>query len=1504
MMDHVFFMVLARGGGKLKSIVGTNAENRSVAEVRERADRGKTRTGRVVQFDVADTRVFGQMAALPDTHWRATSDYEVAATSSPEAIEKTADIAGQDAFRIKPCAYQATHKTFALVENTLKFLEENRKKHEDDVVLYCVAVVKEIDRLISKHQLNDPASDDYKFMIFQLGPFYVNNLHPALELIKSKADEGCGWEYYMEIILIGKYLDLQADELSANTNLVRSIYRQILDGEMLFLKHIKDHPVDYAVKASNACCKSLLKAGKIRKFQFLQPEEIFRINDRKRHLLSIIKKNLDKNGDGINIDQLREDVHRGTAHKLDKRLYFYVLQKQCPELHNLHLPGNVKRCSHEEYLSCIKKLLSLHVECTSFLSEFHSLLHSIKIELTAITKELLRDACADGVQLEEEIMKLILDMITDKAVNSSCRAPYLRCKELEFPPESAMRMAVQDNKITDDQCYEQLFEINKLLLAEAGNTSASRARYLKAAEMLRQLLYNHLHEIKRLPNAEQHLQKINKLKTRLKNELFDPVLEAYRNIKYESKTVTSSWDDREEWRKLAERMSHYRRTLVQLTSYTFVITKLCMLGDISRLASFAWFDAVSELADKATSFREEDVDSLLALKHLAPFVTNQFVRSALEKTLSKFFQLAALPGGVHGIPDEKISLLSQWVHNHELMMTVTEQLKTSHDLWKKSHGDVANGRDITSSKSDMPLTSTQEPKNFQEIPRPAVLKRKRNRVTVSVIDCRVIPDDNLSPSELEKTPSQKEMLTMPGVLPSTTNPSTTNVASPESRADFKKDKTCASRFCEELEQLAHDTADPGMVTEQASPAAPWSQGADQFSLKAGERVPRATVMVPVNMMATNGRMEIQKLDMNVANCSTPEAQGCTTQGVQKTEMAGQRDVAAIPESHQIASVASDTFQRTGNDDEMAVRDVLETIDEAASAEESRVIAIEKCPYKPSDKVRFEVESSFRKLTLKWKIPEMDHLAFCRGLVREFKRVRCVCRIEGRQSQNYKFLAFQFGLYYSVSLRPALEILKSQSGGVQYVWIYYGDFINIADRFFLQPDEWPDKSANRELLRQIYELVINNEMDYLNFVKDFPLKAVAKSACDVLVRLFEWGKKKLKDDDLDLFSSETVRHFECEMKKLMPEADMSKSGAVADQSDCNDDAIDEYIAKVENDLRSETADVLTSRLYSYLLGRKTDKLRNRFEAGKNNIENVQKNCLLLKQLYEIHNKCITFIPRVKFVYNKIVAAMSGVTKDILEFSLSNCAQLEKNILDLISVLVDRRLLNRECARLHIYCKELHVSMRATVQPVKMTRQQYMQEINEIKLLIDAETDDSSLAAAKKLKQLLFFNGMDFSTSQVVNKLRKSLRDRWISPVSQEISRYKKMTEGFACLDRYDTWLSRLQQKVVTLNPCVFTMNNLSCRMDFFHSVCSAWRFDLERVAKAKSLEENDIDRLLELKRVAPDVRDARIRNHLIKAFDNCLSLMVKECSGISVEKVVTLAEWCAELDCLYNMPRDL
>ena len=85
--------------------------------------------------------------------------------------------------------------------------------------------------------------------------------------------------------------------------------------------------------------------------------------------MKIIKKNLGKDGAGINIDELKKDVHRGTAHKLDRRLYLHVLQDQFSKLKDLDSSGRENRC-HEESLSCISELLRLHVECASFLSEF------------------------------------------------------------------------------------------------------------------------------------------------------------------------------------------------------------------------------------------------------------------------------------------------------------------------------------------------------------------------------------------------------------------------------------------------------------------------------------------------------------------------------------------------------------------------------------------------------------------------------------------------------------------------------------------------------------------------------------------------------------------------------------------------------------------------------------------------------------------------------------------------------------------------------------------------------------------------------------------------------------------------------------------------------------------------------------------------------------------------------------------------------------------------------
>ena len=353
-----------------------------------------------------------------------------------------------------------------------------------------------------------------------------------------------------------------------------------------------------------------------------------------------------------------------------------------------------------------------------FLVNFHSLARSIKKEIADITRQILEQACLAGVQLEEDVSKLILDLAADKMVSPRCKKLYLYCKELEFPPESVMRIAAQDNKITDDQCHERLLAIESLF-AENKNTTrtAFRADCLQAADMLRQLLYHHLHEIKTLPKGKQHLLKIDKLKTRMESELFNPVLKSYLIPKNRLKESKSAW------KKMSEEMSYHRCTLVQLIPYKFVITKMRRHDDLVRSACFAWYNVISELADKSESFMEEDVACLLALKRLAPFIPNQFLQIVLTESLNKLFRMAASPDGVGGIPDEKIAILSQWVNDLGFIGIASEQLKTSNELWKKSHGHVAHGRNTASAES-VPSASTQGFGNFQAIQRPVVLKKK------------------------------------------------------------------------------------------------------------------------------------------------------------------------------------------------------------------------------------------------------------------------------------------------------------------------------------------------------------------------------------------------------------------------------------------------------------------------------------------------------------------------------------------------------------------------------------------------------------------------------------------------------------------------------------------------------------------------------------------------------------------------------------------------------------
>lgn len=454
-----------------------------------------------------------------------------------------------------------------------------------------------------------------------------------------------------------------------------------------------------------------------------------------------------------------------------------------------------------------------------------------------------------------------------------------------------------------------------------------------------------------------------------------------------------------------------------------------------------------------------------------------------------------------------------------------------------------------------------------------------------------------------------------------------------------------------------------------------------------------------------------------------------------------------------------------------------------------------------------------------------------------------------------------------------------------------------------------KSDDRKLLVAIYKMAIKCEIHYLTFARRFSLAALVTDSCRILSQLLNWKGNKLKCSDIEPLGMEESEHFRYQMGELTQGLLANNGRDMNDQLNCTDGAIDEHIEKTEEALRNKTADALIVRLYNELLKIQLAKLNEKRVSMKEvqGRKTIREGCLLLKQLCRIHDKCTTLIPKNHLVRDGVVATISGVARRILEVSLNDVVQLEKETLELIGDLMNKGLLSKKCMTAYVFCRELHASMGTAVQIREMTDHQCQAELDEINSLIDDNTGTSFLAAAEKLGRLLFFHGKEVQAlyttyslyERYMAQLRNRLDDALFKPVMEKVDGYKEwLQDNFIMVN-----LSKLRPKIVVLNPFSFVVTDMKRRLKWAHSACPAWYSDIERMAQIKSLTEEDVDRLLELKRVVPDVTNTHVRKYLKEVFSNCLTLTPDDYARIPVEKIMTLTEWAVELDYLHKpLPR--
>lgn len=1434
------------------------------------APSGRTPTGRVAQHRATVIQTPHQLAVTSNTPKRTTTDYAVTVTTATWPAKKVALAGKSKTFEIQECEYKPTTNGLReAIQESLSKLKGIWQEKMGDPVLLCTAVTEEMDQLKKQHKINNVKSKDYKYMACQLGPYYADTLHPALEVIQHQDKNGHGWEYHGIIGSIGKYLNLQTSDASDsndNVQLLKDIHFALTYKELDYLNFMKDFPLEYTVRRSATIIGQLLSTRYgAQGYQWISDEEVNQINSIKDRAILHIRSRIAEGGADKDIDKLEEDMRRETDDKkirLMERRYHDILRDLFIERKAKY--NELKHTTTTEYVSFITDLSELLVKCKSRISELHLLPNSIKEEIICETKKQLNNHLYRGVRLDEKILKLVEDILDNTVENEKCGRLCLYCKELEFPPQDVMRTPVREDRITGCQFKNKLAEIVFI----QGNKPEAK----KAADKLRELFHEHAHEIRVLDIKDPDMNQVINFRKSLHKELFMPLVETFYKLQNQEGL------DNE---KFAEANRRLRSELVELIPYTFILVNEKERADLTNLACTVWYGDVEELSQK-TLFREKDIDCLLELKRISPHIPDQSFRAALEKALANIFQFVLRDTGE--IPVGKIAILSQWVDGLNRVKRADEQLRICNEQWKDTNNKGAVNKS-SSALLDIPSTSASVFDIDQAISESVALRKKM--ATARVPSDQSIPDVTFSqPASEEPLTSKKSRSSLAASTKkmSEAKASRASVISSESRAEIGKDQSSSVGFSGSAEQLA--TAGMAMITAPLSQATPsLLQRANQLPFKTGENEPQSTVTVPVEMAVSDG-MESHAVDMTAENPGAWEIPEGIPPPVKTQADRCVYGATAIQTQHKRMKASSGFLPPDDGDNyAVAVQNPPAPPWKTVTTGESSSFEIVACKYQPTDRLQTKVKNSLETLKREQKMPGTDAWSFCLAVAKEIRRLeerlKNKYNLKGHKTVDdcKSFIRVQLGPYYVENLRPALDIIMHKAEN-DCGWEYYRDIGIVARYLDIHPDNSPDQNKNKELVKKIYLRIANSELHYLEFMRDHPFKNTAQHSKVILERLLS-GKNGAVG--IHIMTKDQAKNIHQKADKLIKalESNYDKGG-------------DKKTDKLKEDVYSGDAGSMVRRRYN-------DFLREEFKELKHRcmIQNIsiKEQISILERLFELYIVHKSVLGDLYSLPCEIIITITKVIKEKMKKSLNSGVRLEEEILDFADNMRDRDIVSKECRKLCLCCKELPHQTRKgmTAQTDKITADQYKKQIDEIRSLLDTATNhDLMIKAADMLKQLLCQYGheieaLDIGDPQIVaiKKIRRELSVKLFKPFHDQFNKYKEEMAD----EELAKAMSKHRTELDKLLPYAFFLDNDAERDKLIKIVHAAWHCDAEELSKVTSFQERHVDCLLGLKRIMPHTPNLNIRITIENALIQFFQCVNKNGIGkIPVEKVVALSQW--------------
>ena len=635
-------------------------------------------------------------------------------------------------------------------------------------------------------------------------------------------------------------------------------------------------------------------------------------------------------------------------------------------------------------------------------------------------------------------------------------------------------------------------------------------------------------------------------------------------------------------------------------------------------------------------------------------------------------------------------------------------------------------------------------------------------------------------------------------------------------------------------------------------------------------------------------MEINKLNSNVVDRGVLETQdnSATSQAMMQGGRRIQQQDAIVPVFQQMA-ITPGASQRTIITHTVTAEHACCATTETANAgnPESPEMAVQSGYSGLTRGFIHMVDIVYHRLSESMKTDwnkNPDALPFCLSVATEIqilihrKEVNHVC---------YRLLVKnKIGLLYAQSLNPALQILQNRAIAGRS-WEHYEEMLLLARCLeFYSTNE--NEAADKAMLAQVYQQFVDSELHYLDRMKDSVLQYPCDHSFHIIDTLLSDDspacRLKILEDDCIAKSREKVEKLRKHRSSLSA---MQEGGA---------DRIQKEIKELKEKIHNGTNDMMIKRTYHEVLVQRIERVGQEWQKAPGQVSD-QQFVDFITELADCCEEQSLFLMEFTRLHNDLKSLLCYIGSQILVIIKDrpgNVDYLRNNAMHVISRLNKLNWLNEECRNLYIYCTKPQPAVRTN----KITDLRCQQKLGEIISFIHHETRPAALEAASRLQQFLdeYENEMNLlCTANSLNRMKDSLIKTLYKQLFTDF--FIEWDQHFAnklSYEEIDNKMSRHYSAFVDLIPYAPLLLKDS-GMQFWQKIaCAVWANHIQDMGNKASFGEDDVDMLLNLNDIVPNITNGRVRSRLKYSLEQLFRFVLEtdNHAGISVDKLARLSEW--------------